>query len=410
MPVAGCARCAGGDETGGTTTTGTASGADALPPRAPAPSPWTFATVRGPQGVAAPEGCRQRATLLRAKVPVETHFLVDGRAPGVLVVADTRRDPPAVLRSGALAITAADSALPGPSGKGTPGDWVPWPDAGSAPRIARVGERWVAAWEVPVGEAASEVFLHRGGAAEPLGAGDAFVAADLQCGASRCALLTSRKGRVAPAGADVLLFDPAAGSPLRAVEIDPGGSSTARPFGLASIDGARGPVAVLTDGGEAVFWTVEGEGAPAVTARLPAENGVLDAMMLGDTPLVLAHGNVVDEQGCAREGSDASGAKVRVVRGSEPAVDLRAPGAPSLATLRPLPSGALATWVSPLGCGAERRVVFGVALDAKGAPVGSPMPIADGETFTLTVSGKDADLLIRRGDEVSWVRLACEAR
>ncbi len=103
-----------------------------------------------------------------------------------------------MLRSGALAITAADSAVPAPSGKGTPGDWVPWPDAGSAPRIARAGERWVAAWELATGEAASAVFLYRGSAAESLGAGDAFVAADLQCGASRCALLTSRKAAWRP--------------------------------------------------------------------------------------------------------------------------------------------------------------------------------------------------------------------
>ena len=62
------------------------------------------------------------------------------------------------------------------------------------------------------------------------------------------------------------------------------------------------------------------------------------------------------------------------------------------------------------GCGAPRTVVVGIVLDGKGAPVGSPMPLGDGETVTLTVSGKDADLLSRRGDDVSWVRLACEAR
>ena len=415
-PVSGCAQCSPGDEGSGTAgSSGGAAGSAAvlLPPRVPGPSPWTFSGVRGPQGVAAPAGCRQRAPLLRAKVPRGTHFVADGGATGVLVVADTEGDPPAVVRSGTLALSA-DATSPVPSGTGAPGDWVPWPDAGSAPRLARAGQGWIAAWESGEGSR-SAVTLFRGGEGKALGAGDAFVAADLQCGASRCALLTSRKGRVAPAGADVLLFDPKPGAAITTAEIEPGGGSQARPFGLASVDGARGPVAVLADGGEAVFWRVEGEGGPSVTARLPADNGILDAVILGDRPLVLAHGNVVDEEGCAREGADAGGAKVRLVRANEPAVDLRTPGAPSLAALRPLgagatATGALAVWVSPLGCGAPRRVVFGVALDAAGAPVGSPIPIADGETFALAVSGQDADLWIRRGEEVSWLRLACEAR
>ena len=421
IPQMGCATCSGSaDETAGSTgptgaagSTGPTGAPGPLPAKTPPVSPWTLGTVRGPQGVAATQGCRQRAPVLRAKVPRETHFLADGRAPGVVVVADTRLDPPEVLRSGELTLTA--QATPPPSGwagTGTPGGWVPWPHARSAPRLARTGDRWIAAWETPSAEGPSEVFLHRGRAAESLGVGDAFVAADLACAGPKCALLTSRIGRVAPAGALVWRFDPTAGSPSTPppVEIEPGGDSTARPFGLASIDGPRGPLAVLFDGKEAVFWTTEGDGAPAVLARLPAENGLLDALWLGDKPLLLAHGNVVDEQGCAREGADAAGAKLRIAREATPPVDVRTPGAPTLLTLRPLTTGALATWVSPLGCAAERHVVFGLLLDEKGAPAGSPMPIADGETFTLSSTANDVDLLIRQADEVSWVRLTCEPR
>lgn len=399
--MAGCGRCDGE----AASSSGGAPSASAAPPAlapVPPPVPWSFAGVRGPPGIAAPESCRERAPLLRAKVPVTTHFVADVRSLGVLAVAETQLDPPAVLRSGALSI--------GADGKGTAGEPLPWPFVAGAPRVARLGERWALAWDVPRGGGASDVVLFRGGVAERIGSGDAFVAADLACGATRCALLTSRAARVAPAGADVVVFEPAAEAKVRTITIDPGeAASSARPFGLAAVDGARGPVAVLVGDGEAVFWGTEGEGAPAPFARVPVEHGVLDATLVGDRPVVMAHANVVDEQGCAREGSDAAGARIRFARPGEPAAEVRSPGAPSLAALRPLASGALAVWLSPLGCGAERRVVYAVVLSPNGAPVSAPIPVGDGDTFVVGAAGADVDLWIRRAEEVSWVRLACAA-
>jgi hypothetical protein len=403
LVAAGCGRC-DGDPAGssGAASASAASAAPVVPPAVPPPSPWAFASVRGPPGIAAPELCRHRAPLLRAKVAATTHFAADVRSLGLLAVAETQVEPLAVVRSGLLSVAS--------DGKTAAGAWLPWPFAGSVPRLARAGERWVLAWDVARGGSTSAVVLFRGGAAEAIGAGDAFAAADLACGATRCALLTSRPARVAPAGANVVLFEPAAGAPLRTVTIEPGeADGNARPFGLAAVDGPRGAVAVLAGGAEATSWSTEGEGAPAPFARVPAEHGVLDATLIGDRPVVMAHGNVVDELGCAREGASAAGARIRFVRPGEPASEVVSPGAPALAALRPLASGALAVWLSPLGCGAERRVVYAVVLGAGGAPASAPLPVGDAETFVVAASGADVDLWMRRAEEVSWVRLTCAA-
>lgn len=407
VALAGCARCSG-ESTGSSTSSSSSAATTAappvvalLPPRVSPPAPWEFASVRGPPGVALPDHCRYRAPLLKAPVPITTHFAADARAPGVLAVAETQGAPAAVVRSGVLALL--------PQGETRAGEWVPWPDARGVPRLAKIGERWVGAWHAARPEGGSEVVLFHDGAAASLGVGDAFVAADLACGASRCALLTSRVGRVAPAGADVVLFDGAAQTPLRTITIEPAeGTSGARPFGLVGVDGPLGVGAVLVDDDEAVFWKAEGDGGATAWAHVPAKYGVLEAMVLGDRPVILAHGNVVDEQGCAREGSDAAGAKLQIGRAGEAAIELRTPGAPSLAALRPLGRGALAVWLAPLGCGAARHVVFAVVLDAAGVPSAAPMPVADGETFAAAASGADVDLWIRRAAEVFWLRMTCE--
>ncbi len=449
LGLTGCARCSG-ESSGASGVSGGGgappSGSSALPAKAPAPSPWTLSTVRMPTGVAVPERCHQRAPLLVATVPITSHFAADPRTLGLLVVADTEPSPPAVLRSGELIFPGARAVtggapLPGspavPGGAPLPGSptvtggaWVPWPDARSAPRLARIGGQWIGAWDVARKNASSEVRLYRGGTVTSLGEGDLYTSADLACGPSRCVLLTSRLGRVAPAGADVVLLAADPSVPPRTITFEPEGDSAARPFGLAAVEGPHGTVAVLLDRGEAVFWSPEAPSGdpssgtvtlspgapgtvtplpagPGVLARLPAEHGVLEALLLGERPLVLAHGNVVDEKGCAREGSDIHGAKLRIVLGGEAPIDIATPGAPSLAALRPLAVGALALWISPLGCGAERRVLYGLVLDATGAPVGEPLPIADAETFAAASSGSDADVWLRNGDKVFWLRMSC---
>ncbi|MBK8257798.1 MAG: hypothetical protein IPK82_34660 [Polyangiaceae bacterium] len=393
--VMGCTQC-GPDET---TTGGTAaatSAASIAPSVVPPPLPWTFATVRGPPGIAAPDHCRFRAPLVRA--PNQAHIAADPRTLGTLLVADVAGDPVTVVRSGTLRFDQ--------NGKSEVGEWAPWPFVGHAPRAAKIGETWMVAWDVPREGGSSEVVLFRGGAATSLGEGDAFSAVDLGCTQDTCVLVTSRKGRVAPAGADVHMFGGAAGSPLKTVTIEPAEGS-ARPFGLAAIKSTQGPIVVLADSENATFWRTEGEGSPATVATVPTTFGVLDAAMLGETPVLMAHGNAVDEKGCAREGLDEKGARVRFLRPGKDAAEVRAPGAPSLAALRALESGALALWLSPLGCGSQRSVLFAVVLDEGGVPVSAPIPVGDSDTFVVAAVGSDVDLWTIRGDHTDWLRLTC---
>jgi hypothetical protein len=97
------------------------------------------------------------------------------------------------------------------------------------------------------------------------------------------------------------------------------------------------------------------------------------------------------------------------VRANDPASEVRSPGAPSLAALRPLSRGALALWISPLGCGAARRVLYGVVLDASGSAASAPIPIGDADTFVSASAGNDIDLWVRRANETSWLRLTCDS-
>lgn len=400
----GCARCSG-ESSGSSGETGksSSSASPITPAVAAAPSAWALASVRVPTGVAPPERCRYRAELRAAEAPITTHFVADPRTLGLLVAAETRPSPPAVMRSGELAFASSTTV--------TPGAWVPWPDATSAPRLARLGNQWIGAWDVARAKAVSEVVFSRAGVVTSLGEGDLYATADLACGATTCALLTSRKGRVLPAGADVLLLDADPKNPPRTFTIEPEGESTARPFGVASVDGPRGLIAVLTDHEEAHFWSVPtaAGAAPSILARLPAPHGVLDATWLTDRALVLANGNVVDEKGCAREGSDVHGAKLRFIRANDPPIEISTPGPPLLAALRPLEKGALALWLSPLGCGADRRVLYGVVLDPTGAPITPPIPIGDADTFAAATSHDEADIWLRNEGRVFWMRLTCTA-
>ncbi|MEZ4308269.1 MAG: hypothetical protein R3F14_09520 [Polyangiaceae bacterium] len=354
-----------------------------------------------PPGIAAPESCRLRAPLLKASVEAPVRFVSDGRTLGELVVAEMDGEGRAVVRSGHLAC-AADGAC-------AAGAWAPWP---AAPSVVRRRAR--GAVGVRVGRAARWGHV-RGGVVE----GGARVVVRRRGwvrGGGSCVWGVEVRDAHEPRGAR----DAVRGGGRRARSVERRGSaddhdrsrrgsSAARPFGIAEVDRAGGPVVVLADAGDAVFWVAASEPGPSELARVTVEHGMLDVAMLGEVPLVMAHGNVVDEQGCAREGADPRGARVLFARPGQPPREVISPGAPSSAELRPLARGALATWAAPLGCGAERSVVHGVVLDGSGAPVSAPLPIGDGEAFAVASSGADVDLWIRHADQIAWVRMTCEA-
>ncbi|TKC94656.1 hypothetical protein [Polyangium fumosum] len=377
----------------------------------PPPAPWVFKPARigpGIPGIALPTGCEMRAPLVRAKVAPSTRFVAAPRGIGTLVVADAdeQETPPRLLGVAGLVLDAE-----GESKGATP---LPWLDADAMPRLARTDAGvWLAAYSEQGEDKLSRGFVHQGDHATPIGEGDRFDALDLACGSSRCALLTTRLGNVAVAGAALwvgLPNEPA--SSWKRTEIVPDTpESDARPSCIARLEApppgsdagaGGGVVAALLEGQELVFWEAT-DGAARSLGRVPAPFGIVDATVAA-RPIALVYGATIDEEGCAKEGG-----KLRFERVGKEAAEVRAHAPPVSGALRPLERGVLAAYLAPLGCGVARKVAYAVVLDAEGTPVSAPMPVADATSFAVAARGADVDMWIQMGDEVSWVRATCAA-
>ncbi|RYE87623.1 MAG: hypothetical protein EOO75_14240 [Myxococcales bacterium] len=158
---------------------------------------------------------------------------------------------------------------------------------------------------------------------------------------------------------------------------------------------------VTTTGPDGVrFVAIEGkEARPGVV--LPAPFGALDAIALR-RPVVLAHGAKL-EGDCAvpRPG-------LALVREGETQVlPLEAP--PLALFVRPLGRGALAAWLVPTHCGDRRRQVAYLArLDEDGSLTAGPMALTDATGLALATGGDQAEVWLRRGERVTWLRLRCD--
>lgn len=387
--------------------------AEKLPP----PAPWTFGLVRRDTSVALPAHCAIRGPLTRAPVAKSTRFVADPRSLGALAIADIAERPPRLTGVAALSLD--------PEGTSHDPREIPWFHPTAVPRFTHAaGGAIVAGFDRPGAGSTSVVGLFRDGIAEPLGEGDAFEAIDMACveapSGPRCALLTSRIGKVAPAGAMVWVGspkDPAAA--WRSVEIVPARpDSDARPFGLGSVEvAARGRgaadagaldvnvVAILAEKGELVYVEA-GEGAPREVARIPGGHGAIDAIAL-PAPVAMTYATPLDDDGCAADTIDGGGSGIAFSRADLPETVVRVPAPPTFGAIRRLEKGAIAAWLAPLGCNRPRRVVYAVVLDAQGSPVSAPMAVADGTGFAVAASGADVDLFLQDDTSVTWVRMTC---
>ncbi len=369
---------------------------DLLPP----PAPWTFKPARtgpGQPSYALPEGCSMRGPLVRAPVAKTTRFIAPRQGLGALVVADVGGSPPE-LTAVAGVLLEAGGASHDPAA-------LPWSEAAAMPPIARSeAGKWLAAFTEPgEREHALRVLLFREGKAELIAEGDRLEATDLSCGASRCALLTTRAGTVASAGAELWIgkADEPVGAWKRVEIVPAAGESDAHPVAIARVDPT--PVAVLLEGGELAFWGAEEAGGAREIGRVPAPYGMIDAAMTGEQPVALVYGNTVNDEGCAQEGG-----KMRFERPGKEAAMLRAHAPPVAGAIRPLERGAIAAYLAPMGCGLERKVVYAVLLDAEGKPISREMPVADASSFAMAVKGGEVDLFVQQEDEGTWVRASCQ--
>jgi hypothetical protein len=398
--LAGCGRCSSSK----TTADGGVAPFTVTP--LPPPVAWTFAPVRMDFDVAAPERCATRSPLVRAPVALTTRFVAEPRTLGMLVIADGANDPPRLTGAAALALDPAGSTHDPKA--------IPWLVPSSAPRLGRTAAGlWVGGFDRPGEGGASRVGIFRDGAVDLLGEGDAFEAVDLACAGDRCALLTSRAGRVAIPGALIWsggAADP--GSRWQQTEVAPAEpESEARPFGLASVEAAPGGglaiTAALIDRGEIVIDRIE-NGATREKGRIPAHHGLIDVLDLPARTVAMTYGTPLDDDGCVKPGA-AGGASIRFERTGLPSIELQTPAPPLGGSLRRLEKGALATWIAPLGCNRPRRVVYAVVLDEDGAPVSAPMAVSDASSYAVAASGADVDFWVHNEARVTWMRLRCAA-
>ena len=410
LAAAGCSRCSAPRD--GAREDAAPPPAPLLPALLPAPELWSFVRQRGERGIALPERCRFRAFTASAEVPSTTRFVAEPRTLGALIIADSAGSPPRLTGVAALTLE--------PEGQSHDPVTLPWFEPAVLPRFARSGGRWLASLDRPGAAGSARLALWSGGAVAPLGEGDGFEAADLACAGARCALLTSRLARVAQPGATVWLGSPdEPANRWRPIELVPAAAdSDARPLRLTSIpippsiERARddgGPAsdehvtAALVEKSDVVLFEVTGSSARE-TARLPAPHGALDAIALPGAA-AMAFTSALDDDGCARDGRPG----IRFVREGKPPIDFPSPAPPQRGVLRRLARGALALWIVPLGCRAPRRIVYGLVLDADGAPVGRPIPIGDAAGFAVAARGDDVDLYLQDASAVTWVRMACSA-
>ncbi|MFT3765367.1 MAG: hypothetical protein QM820_07620 [Minicystis sp.] len=416
--ASGCARCSAHHD---------APDAGPMPPPTlpallPAPRPWSFARVRTDAGIALPERCRFRAPITRAEVGTLTRFVAEPHALSTLVIADADGSPPRLTGVGALTLD--------PEGATRDPVALPWFEPNAVPRLAKVGEAWIAALD-RAGFDGARVALWQHGGAATIGEGDGFEAVDLACAGgtsaaldggitsadagstsasgARCALLTTRPLKVAAPGATVWIGAPEeAASRWKPIEILPAAAdSDAHPLGVAMIDAASTGARVMTalaEKGEVVIHEAGESGAREI-ARLPAPHGALDVIAL-PRPVVMAFTSAVDDDGCARDGKPG----VRFVREGAAPIDFAMPAPPSHGVLRRLARGAIAAWIAPIGCRQARKVVYAVVLDESGAPAGSPIPVGDASGFALTARGDDVDLWLQDASSVTWVRAGCGPR
>ena len=182
----------------------------------------------------------------------------------------------------------------------------------------------------------------------------------------------------------------------------PPAPANALPFGLASWTETGQAVVVFESEKEVVFVADGGE-APKELARLPREQGLIDATTIGQTQLAVLRKGNPDELGCAPEGF-----AIVLARSGKDPVTLSRQAQPISGHARPLRSGGWVSWLEPVDCrNRDRKVLYGVLLRADGSPASKPTAIADSDGYAVSTQGDEVSLWMRAGSRVAWLKMTC---
>jgi len=358
--------------------------------------PWVLQQPPTP-GVALPVPCRMtRHPLLH---PSEGQSLLFAAADGELrTLAVAAIDPSSGVPSArGIVDTSAPDA-------GATNRDVPWLDARTPPVLAASKGRWLAvvSQHDPFSPNVHLWLWREGLPIAPLAEGDRLTPLDARCVGEECAVLTTRAGAVASAGATLWLG--AWGDGLekwKRLEVAGGAvPQDAQAVAMARFDGASEAVVAFDSPEGILFVRVHGD-AVSAAGRVERDDGLLDVSAAGALPVVVSVRGRPEAGGCKATASLVVRAPER-----EPIV-LPLTTFPSAGYARSVADGVIVAWPQPVDCITERRVLHAIALDSGARPAGSVVSVAEADGFALASAGEEIRIWLRESAGVRQVDGRC---
>jgi hypothetical protein len=342
-------------------------------------------SLDAPTGFGLPAGCR--VDLPIRSVPVGKRDLRFGATRSHLSELALLE-----VRDGAL---TASSIFDFESKKSQPSPWT-LPD--SPPPWDRATSGWIAGLtKAKEGSVHSAVLWRAGGPHRATVHGDQLTVSDVACDGNVCALLSTLAREARAPGATLSWSDdhPAA-------HIATAGDEAWEPLSIVRLSAKEHAADVaLVAPGSVQLWSVSGAGARP-GAKVDAVHGVYDVVQSAKAVVIapgLSPAVQCQDGGFPLQVSVLGGAKHTVL----------ASGAPHGVFARALSAGSIVVWIAPAACRlTEKTTVGATLLDASGAPVGSPMVIAEASGFALATLGDRVALWLLMDQRLVHLTARCK--
>jgi hypothetical protein len=336
-----------------------------------------------------PAGCKLETAVRRATLPAGTvRFVAPAGGSSELLLAVDRDGDGAVDQDGVI-----DAA-------GRVAHPLPWTTLDSPPIVSKGATGFLAFDTEDTGRGVRRSVMWRDpGRIEPLIEGERLDVVDASCDASTCAVLTTFASASAGPGATVLVGDPhAPASSWRRTDI-PGAGTAWAPFSVVRVHEGVAWVALTAPGALSVFRVEQGRAASL--GRIDAPFGAYD-VVLGDSPIAVAPGESIDDP-CKKDGFP-----VRLLRPSQDPLEIDGQVPPTSVLTRPLSTGFLVAWLSPVSCRHDgRNLVRAFLVAPDGTPASSTMAVSDAQGVALATHGDSIDLWLAVGHDLVWVKATC---